>query len=53
MLFGLETLYEVTGDESLKEYFRGQMEYAEKHIGAENLVTVIGTDPNIANDDSG
>ena len=53
VLFGLETLYEVTGDETLKEYFVGQMKYVEEHIGVENLVTVRGTDPNIANDDSG
>ena len=53
VLFGLETLYDATGDESLKAYFEGQMKYVERHIGAENLVTVKGTDPNIANDDSG
>jgi len=52
-LFALETLYNATGDEALKDYFSTQMAYMEKTIGAERLVEVSGQTPNIANDDSG
>ena len=53
ILFGLETLYKATGEQRLKEYFLPQMKYVEEVIGLHHLLTVCGTDPNIANDDTG